>query len=79
MEEPVLVRWMSTFAEFDPASTPLASFSDGDILLCVAQDTILGFDFAGAPPGLPGLLLALEHAYEVCGAAPQRLAPRPPA
>ena len=65
--EDTLVRWISTFAEVNPASTSLSVFSDGAILLCVAQDTMeaTGFDFDAAPPGLPGLLLALEHAYEV--------------
>jgi len=63
-DELVLVRWIHTFSDTD--ATHLHEFCDGAILLCVAQDTMgKGFDFSACPEGLPGLLLALEHAYEV--------------
>jgi hypothetical protein len=66
MNEGVLVRWVHTFS--DSHATHLHEFCDGAILLCVAQDTMEGLEginFGALPEGLPGLLLALEQAYEV--------------
>lgn len=65
MSDHALVQWLSTFAPDGAAGECLQDFSDGEVLLCVAQDVIEGFDFASAPSGLGGVHASLEHAFGV--------------
>jgi len=62
MEESLL-KWLKTFSGDE--SSDIGDFCDGSILLCVAQDTIEGFDELGVSADLVGLLKSLEHAYDV--------------